>query len=171
MAEPLQPEAAVRLLLVRHGESEGNRLRQFSRDNDIDLTERGVEQARAPGRWISDRFSPTRVVASPYYRTLRTARLLAESMGHDGSIDTEHGLREREIGALAGAPYSAMRDDPTFDQGRFWEAFFACCRSREEPAATMELAYRVQTPLQIAVLGWRQGKVATFDAEREQIVL
>lgn len=121
MAEGSRSDATVRLLLVRHGESEGNRLRQFSRDNDIDLTERGVEQARAAGRWISERFAPTRVVASPYHRTQRTARLLAEAMGHPGPIATERGLREREIGALAGAPYTAMRDDPTFDQARFWE--------------------------------------------------
>ncbi len=112
---------AVRLLLVRHGQSEGNRVRQFSRDNHVDLTEQGEEQAREVGRLIATRFAPTRMVASPYLRTQRTARLLAEALGHFGPIDTEHGLREREIGALAGAPYTAMGEHPDFDPDRFWE--------------------------------------------------
>jgi len=109
------------LLLVRHGESEGNRLRQFSRDNHIDLTERGVEQARAAGVEIGVRFAPARIVASPYHRTQRTARLLAEGMGYAGEIETEHALREREIGDLAGAPYSALYAHADYDPERFWE--------------------------------------------------
>ncbi len=112
---------AVRLLLIRHGQSEGNRLRRFSPDNHIDLTDHGVEQAREAGRRIGARFEPTRIVASPYHRTQRTARLLAQAMGHRGPIDTEHDLREREIGDLAGAPYAAMAEDPAYDPGRFWD--------------------------------------------------
>ena len=111
----------VRLLLVRHGQSEGNRLRQFSRDNHIDLTEQGVEQAREAGVTIGARFAPTRMVASPYRRTQRTAALIAEAMGHAGEIETVPEIREREIGSLAGAPYDAMREHPEYDPARFWE--------------------------------------------------
>lgn len=113
--------ASARLLLVRHGESEGNRLRQFSRDNHIDLTERGVAQAREAGVAIGTRFDLRRIVASPYHRSQRTARLIAAEMCHEGPIETEHALREREIGALAGAPYSAMRAHPDYVADRFWE--------------------------------------------------
>ena len=35
----------------------------------------------------------------------------------------------------------------------------------------MDLAYRVQTPMQMGMLGLCQGKVARFDPEKEQIVL
>jgi len=99
----------------------GNRLRQFSRDNHIDLTEQGVEQARDAGRVIGARFSPGRIVASPYHRTQRTARLIAQAMGFPGTIETEPRLHEREIGELAGAPYSAMRAHPDYVAERFWE--------------------------------------------------
>jgi len=111
---------AVRLLLVRHGESEGNLARQFSRDNRVRLTERGMDQARSAGREIAARFAPKRIVASPYHRTQHTARLLAESLAYGGEIELEHALREREIGALAGAPYRAMREDPGYDASCWW---------------------------------------------------
>lgn len=112
---------AVRLLLVRHGESEGNLARQFSKDNQVRLTERGMDQARSAGRVIAARFAPTRIVASPYHRTQHTARLLADSLDHRGEIELDHGLREREIGALAGAPYRAMREDPGYDASCWWK--------------------------------------------------
>ncbi len=110
-----------RVLLVRHGESEGNRLRQFSRDNGIDLTERGVAQARAAGAEIRERFAPTRMIASPYHRTRRTAGLIAETLGHSSPIEIEPALREREIGELAGAPYEAMRAHPEYRAELFWQ--------------------------------------------------
>ena len=60
--------ARSRLLLVRHGESEGNFERRFSPNPHIELTERGVEQARAAGRVIRSRCAPVAIVASPTYR-------------------------------------------------------------------------------------------------------
>lgn len=113
--------AGGRIILVRHGESEGNIVRRFSPDTDIDLTERGVEQARAAGASIGSRFTPARIVASPYRRALRTARLIAETLGHLREIEIEHELRERAIGELAGSPYGAMREHPGYDPERFWE--------------------------------------------------
>jgi hypothetical protein len=54
----------------------------------------------------------------------------------------------------------------------YWRDFLACCRSgKKETASTMELAYRVQTALQMGMLGLRAGKTAKFDSDKEQIVL
>jgi probable phosphoglycerate mutase len=113
--------APGRLILVRHGESEGNRARRFSRDPDISLTETGVEQARATGLLIARHFSPSSVVASSYHRARHTALIIAETIGYRGEVRVEPDLRERSIGELAGAPYSAMRDHPEYDVERFWE--------------------------------------------------
>jgi len=47
-----------------------------------------------------------------------------------------------------------------------------CCRSRNlETNSPMDLAYHVQTPLQMGALSLREGKVARFDANKEEIVL
>lgn len=109
-----------RILLVRHGESTGNVSRQFSRDSSIDLTERGVAQARETGRHIFREFTPTRLVASPYYRARRTAALIAEALTGEFEIQIEDDLRERSIGALAGEPYGAMAAHPDYDAERYW---------------------------------------------------
>lgn len=113
--------AAGRLILVRHGESEGNRAQRFSPNPDIRLTEVGIEQARESGRLIARHFRPTRVVASSYHRAQHTARLIAETVGYGGEILIEHDLRERGIGELAGQPYRSMREHPEYDVARFWE--------------------------------------------------
>ena len=110
-----------RLLLVRHGESEGNFERRFSPDPHIELTERGIEQARAAGRLIRERFAPIAVVSSPFRRAQRTARLIADEIGLASPIQTEHDLRERDIGELAGRPYHWMHEHPAYRPERFWE--------------------------------------------------
>lgn len=109
-----------RLILVRHGESEGNHLRRFSVTPDIELTERGVEQAREAGRRIGAGFAPHAIVASSFRRARVTARLIAEAIGFAQPVQVEPDLRERSIGELAGQPYEAMYEHPTFDGERFW---------------------------------------------------
>ncbi len=55
---------------------------------------------------------------------------------------------------------------------RFWRDFLTCCRTRQrETPGPVDLAYRVQTALQMGVLALRSGKVARFDPASEQIVL
>jgi broad specificity phosphatase PhoE len=113
--------ARRRLLLVRHGESAGNFERCFSPNPHIELTERGIAQARAAGRRIAAEGAPVRIVSSPFRRALRTARLIAEEMGFAGDVETEGDLRERDIGELAGRPYSWMREHHAYRPDRFWE--------------------------------------------------
>lgn len=114
-------ESIGRIILVRHGESEGNEVRQFSVSSDIELTARGREQAKAAGRTIADSFATSAIVASPFRRAQVTAQLIAAELGHAGPVAVEHDLRERSIGELAGAPYEAMHRHPTYRPDRFWE--------------------------------------------------
>jgi len=52
-----------------------------------------------------------------------------------------------------------------------WRNFLHCCRTREKPLGDIELAYHVQTALQMGLLSLLNEKVALFDPEREEIVL
>ncbi|MFM7144012.1 MAG: histidine phosphatase family protein [Alphaproteobacteria bacterium] len=114
-------EGVGRIILVRHGESEGNEVRQFSVSPDIELTARGREQATAAGRTIAAYFEPAVLVASPFRRARITAELIGAELGHAGPVRVEEDLRERSIGELAGAPYDAMHRHPTYRADRFWE--------------------------------------------------
>jgi len=54
----------------------------------------------------------------------------------------------------------------------YWQKFLDCCRSRNtDTLSPMDLAYHVQTALQMGMLGLRQNKVARFDKTRETIIL
>lgn len=54
---------------------------------------------------------------------------------------------------------------------RHLEDFFRSVRERKTPRGDLELAYRVQTPLIMAMLSHLNGKVAVFDEDKENIRL
>jgi predicted dehydrogenase len=58
-----------------------------------------------------------------------------------------------------------------FDHVRHVGNFLECCRTRKQPYCPVDLAYHVQTALQMASLAMRAGKVAKFDAANERIIL
>jgi len=109
----------TRLILVRHGESEGNRDRTFTQSTEVPLTDLGREQARAAAAKIAGRYAPSRVVASPYSRARETAEIIAARLGL--SIDLEPELREQSFGVFAGRPYTDMLSDAAYHDGPRWE--------------------------------------------------
>lgn len=98
--------------IVRHGESTANVARRkaeledsktidfIGREMDIPLSEAGVEQSVALGRWFEFQpEKPTVIFASPYLRTFETARFIAENAGLDAvEIFHDERIREREFG-------------------------------------------------------------------------
>lgn len=87
---------ATELLLIRHGESEGNT--GASKDPDCGLTANGVEQAGRIGlRLARYDLGGFAFVASPYRRTVRTAAEIAAATGRSFTTDE----RVREWGVLA----------------------------------------------------------------------
>jgi len=51
-----------------------------------------------------------------------------------------------------------------------WKDFLNCVKTRETPEANVDLAYHVQTALQMGMLSLRSGKAIKFDAENEKII-
>lgn len=88
----------VRLILVRHGQSESNVTASLdSAEPGAPLTTLGREQAeRLPSRLAAERVE--RIVASPLARAVATARPLAESFGIP--LSTDLALREVQAGDL-----------------------------------------------------------------------
>ncbi|MBM3333924.1 hypothetical protein FJY63_04610, partial [Candidatus Sumerlaeota bacterium] len=52
-----------------------------------------------------------------------------------------------------------------------WRDFLQCVRTRQQPQANIELAYHVQTALQMGMLSLIHGKTVRFDPEKETIVM
>jgi broad specificity phosphatase PhoE len=107
------------LILVRHGESSGNRDRIFATDPQaLPLTELGYAQARAAARLIDDLFQPKLVVSSPFLRAHETAQVIADCVG--APLEVEPNLYERDVGVYRGRPYDSLVSAPDYAPGRRW---------------------------------------------------
>jgi len=117
-------DGSVRLLLIRHGETEWNAQTRIQGHTDIDLSERGREQALLLARHLADeaRHAPIQAVyASNLARARDTARPLAEALGLPLRVDER--LRERGFGLFEGHTYDEA-------QAR-WPQEYAIWRRRE----------------------------------------
>ena len=97
----------MRLFLVRHGETESNRLGLALGQNDVPLNERGALQAEQLAVALG-REPLVAVYASPLRRTLETARAVAGAHGLDVAIDER--LIEMDIGELDGLTFAEVRE-------------------------------------------------------------
>jgi 2,3-bisphosphoglycerate-dependent phosphoglycerate mutase len=115
---PLKQRWPSRLWLVRHGESAGNvahdhayktgglRIEIAEREMEVPLSERGVVQSQALGRWFARHpveQRPEVVLSSPFLRARHTADLIRAADGvvpDTGPTSFDERLREREFGIL-----------------------------------------------------------------------
>jgi broad specificity phosphatase PhoE len=107
-----------RLILVRHGESEGNRDRTFTQHPDVPLTPLGRQQAQMAAGRIAARYQVSRLVSSPFARARQTAEVIADVLGL--AVEIEAALREQSFGILAGQPYEALLSDAAYHEGPRW---------------------------------------------------
>ncbi|HVY43967.1 MAG: 2,3-bisphosphoglycerate-dependent phosphoglycerate mutase [Bacteroidota bacterium] len=92
------------LVLVRHGESEWNKLNLFTGWKDVDLSEKGVAEARNAGRLLKGQGLKFDVAyTSDLKRAQRTLTLILEELGQTGlPIHKDQKLNERDYGDLSG---------------------------------------------------------------------
>ena len=83
----------MKIYMIRHGQTEWNRLYRFQGQTDIELNENGRELASRVGRGMAD-IPFTRVISSPLKRASETARLVLEAAGKDLEIATDPRLME-----------------------------------------------------------------------------
>ena len=57
------------------------------------------------------------------------------------------------------------------DTAGLWSNFLDCVHSRQRPLSPVEIGAKVQAPLNMAILSYRENKVARFDREKREIVL
>jgi 2,3-bisphosphoglycerate-dependent phosphoglycerate mutase len=92
------------LILVRHGQSEWNLQNLFTGWRNPDLTEQGIEEARATGQALKARgIVPDLYYTSALRRAQHTLDLMLEEMGiANVTIVRNTALNERDYGDLAG---------------------------------------------------------------------
>ncbi|WP_127075636.1 2,3-bisphosphoglycerate-dependent phosphoglycerate mutase [Rhodomicrobium lacus] len=92
------------LVLVRHGESEWNKLNLFTGWRDPDLTEKGVEEARKAGELLKkDGYTFDIAFTSALTRAQHTLSLILDELGQRNlPIVENQALNERDYGDLSG---------------------------------------------------------------------
>jgi len=92
------------LVLVRHGQSEWNLKNLFTGWKDVELTDTGVNEARAAGKKLKARnLTFDRAFTSDLKRAQRTLLLILEEMGQSNiSVTRNLALNERDYGDLVG---------------------------------------------------------------------
>lgn len=93
-----------KLVLLRHGESVWNKENKFAGWVDIELTEKGREQAKNVGLILKEKgFVFDVVFTSVLKRAIETSEIVLQEMGLSGvSIEKAWQLNERHYGALQG---------------------------------------------------------------------
>lgn len=97
----------MRLFLVRHGETKWNREEVFRGRIDVELNERGIEQARLTARALAG-VQLAAVYAGPLSRARETARIIAEP--HELPVVIVEGLNDLDYGSWQGLSHQEVRE-------------------------------------------------------------
>jgi alpha-ribazole phosphatase len=129
----------MRLILIRHGETEWNATLRYQGHSDIPLNERGREQARITGARLA-RYDATALYTSDILRAVQTAELIGAAVKL--APQTLPDLREIDVGQWEGlTPEELYRRYP--DHMREFE---------RDPARTVRLGGESYAQLQARAL-------------------
>jgi len=97
----------MQIILIRHGQTEWNRVERFRGRADVALNQMGLNQAEATGRRVAAEWKLSAVYSSPLSRAVKTAQAVAKHFNlpvhtHNGLLDIDYGewqgLTPAEVG-------------------------------------------------------------------------
>jgi 2,3-bisphosphoglycerate-dependent phosphoglycerate mutase len=114
------------LVLLRHGQSQWNLENRFTGWWDVDLTDQGVDEARAAGRLLRDKgFDFDCCFTSALTRAIRTLHLALHEMDRLWlPVTKDYRLNERHYGGLTGLNKQEMIDKVGAEQVKIWRRSF-----------------------------------------------
>ena len=147
----------TRVILVRHGQSQGNAERRFGGHSATPLSERGEAEAEATGRALRDE-GVTAIYSSDLPRAVRTAEPLARLVGLE--VNTTPAFRERNVGHMEGLTFEEAAE-------RFPEEYAALLRRDFEHVLSggesyVQLLDRASRELDRAIERHAGGTVVVF---------
>ena len=116
----------TKLVLVRHGESEWNKLNLFTGWTDVDLSEKGHEEAKAAGKLLKEEGYDFDVCYTSYLkRAIHTLNHILDEMDRAWlPVYKTWKLNERHYGDLQGKNKSEAAEKFGEDQVKIWRRSF-----------------------------------------------
>lgn len=111
----------IRLVLLRHGESTWNKKNIFTGWTDVDLSKKGIEEAKQAGRILRNKgYTFDVAFTSVLIRATRTLDLTLKEMDLKVPIYKSWRLNERHYGDLQGFNKAKMAKKVGFEQVHKW---------------------------------------------------
>ncbi|MEE4153361.1 MAG: 2,3-diphosphoglycerate-dependent phosphoglycerate mutase [Erythrobacter sp.] len=131
-----------KLILVRHGQSQWNLENRFTGWWDVDLTEKGVEEAKAAGALMREKGTfPTICFTSFQTRAIKTLHLALEEMDRLWlPVIKDWRLNERHYGGLTGLDKQETREKHGDEQVHIWRRSFDVPPPPLEPGSPYDLS-------------------------------
>ena len=145
----------MKLVLIRHGESEWNKLNLFTGWMDVDLSEKGHEEAKNAGRLLKEQGYDFDVCYTSYLkRAIHTLNHVLDEMDRAWlPVYKSYKLNERHYGALQGLNKSETAEKYGEDQVKIWRRSFdvkpPALDPSDERAASNNPAYRDVDPAEL----------------------
>jgi len=130
------------LVLIRHGQSVWNLENRFTGWWDVDLTEKGAEEARVAGELMAARgLDFDTCFTSVLTRAIKTLDLALDAMGRLWlPVEKHWRLNERHYGGLTGLDKADMAARAGAEQVRIWRRSFDIPPPELEPGSPYDLA-------------------------------
>ncbi len=114
------------LILLRHGQSQWNLENRFTGWWDVDVTEKGVAEAREAGRLMKEKGIEVGLCfTSLQTRAIKTLNLALEEMDRLWlPVERDYRLNERHYGGLTGLNKQETRDKHGDEQVHIWRRSF-----------------------------------------------
>lgn len=111
-----------KIVLLRHGESKWNKENRFTGWTDVDLTEKGEEEARKAGELLKkEGFVFDKAYTSYLKRAIKTLNIVLDEMDQDWiPVEKNWRLNEKHYGDLQGLNKSETADKYGDDQVLIW---------------------------------------------------
>lgn len=115
-----------KLILVRHGESEWNKLNLFTGWTDVDLSEAGIAEAIEAGKLLkSEGYKPQMCYTSYLKRAVKTLNNILDAMNMDWlPVAKSWRLNEKSYGAIQGLNKAETAKKYGDDQVKRWRRSF-----------------------------------------------
>jgi 2,3-bisphosphoglycerate-dependent phosphoglycerate mutase len=116
-----------KLVLLRHGESTWNKENRFTGWTDVDLTEKGRDEAKAAGQLLkAGGYAFDLVFTSLLKRAIRTSNIALDELDQLWlPVERSWRLNERHYGALQGLNKAETAAQHGEDQVKIWRRAFA----------------------------------------------